>query len=352
MHKRLFIPGPSEVGPDLLEAMATPQIGHRSKEFSALYDRLQTKLRRCLKTDAHVYLSTSSATGVMEGAIRNCVFENVLHLTCGAFSERWHGISQANGKRADKLSVEWGKPNFPETVEAALKKKKYDAVAFAHSETSTGVLNPLHDIVRVVREYPETLILVDAVTSMAVVDLPFDELGVDVLLAGTQKGFGLPSGLTVFAVSDRAMKRAEVVPDRGYYFDFLEFEKYHQRSQTPTTACIPQFFALDRRLDGILELGLDAWYGRHLEMAERCRTWARDRFELFPEPGYESVSLTAVRNRRKISVAGLNAFLAERGMTLSNGYGKLKEETFRIGHMGDNSLADLETLLAAIDEFL
>jgi predicted phosphoserine aminotransferase len=351
-HKKLFIPGPSEVGPEILHTLATPQIGHRSKDFQELYARVLPKLKMLLRTSAHVYLSTSSATGVMEGAIRNLVRERVLHLTCGAFSERWKEISELNGKRVDALAVEWGKPNLPDALEDALRRQPCDAVAVVHNETSTGVMNPLREIAAVVRRFPDTLLIVDAVSSMAVVDLPFDELGVDLMLAGTQKGFGLPAGLTVFAVSERALKRVPEVRHRGYYFDILEFEKYHQRNQTPATPCIPLLYGLDRRLDKILVMGLEEWHARHLRMAQRCRAWARERFELFPEPGYESVSLTAIRNTRKISIADLNARLAERGMTLSNGYGKLKEQTFRIGHMGDVDIADLDRLLDAIDEFL
>ena len=350
--KKLFIPGPTEVSAELLQTLARPQIGHRSKEFQELYACIHSKLRKLLQTSAHVYLSTSSATGVMEGGVRNLVGGKILHQTCGAFSERWHQISIANGKSAEAVSVEWGKPNSPELLERTLKKRSFDAMAVVHSETSTGVTNPLREISEVMRQFPDTLFLVDAVTSLAVVDIPFDELGIDLLLAGTQKGLGLPSGMTVLAVSEKAMERASRVASRGYYFDFLEFEKYHRRSQTPTTACVPVLFGLERRLEQMFEMGLQRWFAERLELAERCRGWARDRFALFPESGYESVSLTSVRNTRQISVAGLNDWLAQKGMTLSNGYGKLKETTFRIGHMGDITMEDLGELLAAIDEFL
>jgi predicted phosphoserine aminotransferase len=352
MAKKLFIPGPTEVGPRILQALATPQIGHRSGDFQDLYARVVGRLREFLRTRQHIYLATCSATGLMEGSLRNLVGKRCLNLTCGAFSERWHQIALANGKEADAVAVEWGEPNLPETVEAALATGKYDVVTVTHSETSTGVMNPLREIAAVVKTHPGVLVAVDAVTSMAVVDIPIDDLGLDVVFAGTQKGFGLPAGLTVFTVSERAMERARQVPHRGNYFDFLDYEKYHQRNQTPATPAIPLLFALDQRLLDIEAAGREKWFARQLEMAERTRRWAREYFAILPRSGYESVSLTAVKNTRGISVDALNKELGKRGMTLSNGYGKLKEKGFRIGHMGDITLDDLETLLGAIEEIL
>ena len=352
MAKKLFIPGPSEVGPKMLGVLATPQIGHRSGEFEELYARVMGRLRDFLATGNHAYLATCSATGVMEGAIRNLVKKRCLNLTCGAFSERWHQMTQANGKAADAQAVEWGEPNSPGALDEALSSGDYDVVTLVHNETSTGIMNPLAEIAGVVRKHPDVLLAVDAVSSMAVVDIDIDQLGLDVVLAGLQKGFGLPSGLTVFVVSERALQRAREVPDRGYYFDFLEFEKYHQRQQTPSTPPMPQVYALDRRLEEILTLGREEWFARHLQMAELTRAWARRHFDLFPRKGYESVSLTAVRNTPGIRVADLQAELGRRGFAISNGYGKLKEKTFRIGHMGDIESADLEVLFKTIEEIL
>jgi len=352
MPKKLFIPGPSEVGPEILRVLATPQIGHRSGEFQDLYARVSGRLREFLRTQEHLYLATCSATGVMEGAVRNLVRKRCLNLACGAFSERWHDITRANGHEADKLSVEWGEPNLPQGLDEALATGKYDTVTLVHNETSTGVMNPLRDIAEVVRKYPDVFLAVDTVSSMAVVDLPIDELRLDVVLAGTQKGFGLPAGLTVLTVSERAMERAKTIPNRGYYCDFVDFEKYHQRNQTPATPPIPLLFALDRRLEQILTMGPREWFARHTGMAERARQWAAKHFEVFPRKGFESVSLTTIRNTRGISVDALNKELGKRGMAISNGYGKLKEKTFRIGHMGDIDLRDLDVLLNHIEEIL
>jgi predicted phosphoserine aminotransferase len=352
MAKKLFIPGPTEVGPRILQALATPQIGHRSGDFQELYARVHSRTVEFLRTKQHVYFGTCSATGLMEGAVRNLVEKRCLNLTCGAFSERWHQITLANGKQADAISVEWGDPNTPASVDAALSAGKYDLVTVVHNETSTGVMNPLAEIAAVVKKHPGVLLAVDAVTSMAVVDIPIDELGLDVVFAGSQKGFGLPAGLTVFTVSDAAMERAKSIPHRGYYFDFIDYEKYHLRNQTPATPAIPLLYALDLRLADIASSGRERWFARHLEMAERTRRWGREYFGLLAKPGYESVSLTTIKNTRSISVDLLNKELGKRGMAISNGYGKLKEKAFRIGHMGDIGIDDLDVLLRSIEEIL
>ena len=352
MAKKLFIPGPTEVGPEVLKALSTPQIGHRGKDFEELYSRVSGKLCAFLGTKHAVYLLTSSATGAMEGAVRNLSRKRVLNLTCGAFSERWHEITVANGLAADTIAVEWGEPNLPDPLDKALATGKYDLVTLVHNETSTGVMNPLAEIASVVKRYPDVLLAVDTVTSMAVVDIPIDQLGLDVVLAGSQKGFGLPAGLTVCAVSERALERAKTIPCRGYYFDFLDIDEYHRKNQTPATPAIPLLFALDKRLDLIAAMGRDRWFSRQLEMAERTRRWAGRFFACFARAGYESVSLTAVKNTRGANIEVLSKELARRGIAFSNGYGKLKEKTFRISHMGDLTLEDLEVLLGHIEEIL
>ncbi len=353
MHKKLFIPGPTEVREDILDVMKTPMIGHRSKEFSELYDSVIPKVKKVLYTENKVFLSTSSATGLMEGAIRNCVKERALNLVCGAFSKRWHQITKANGKEADVVEVEWGKAILPEMVRDALKTGKYDAVTFVHNETSTGVMNPIYEIAEVMKEFPDVSFLVDAVSSMVGVKIEVDRLGIDVCLAGVQKAFALPPGLALCSVSETALKKAESIPNRGYYFDFLTFLKYDQdKHQTPTTPIISIIFALDKQLDRFFDEGLENRFARHLEMANYVRDWTRQYFAFFPDEKYLSNTLTAIKNTRGISVADLNKELGKRGAMISNGYGKLKEQSFRIAHMGDLTLDDMKWLLSQINEIL
>lgn len=353
MHKKLFIPGPTEVRPEILKEMARPMIGHRMKEFSALLMEVTAKVQKLLYTKNHVFMSTSSSTGMMEGAVRNCVAKRCLNCICGAFSQRWHEITLANGKEADPLEVEWGLANLPEAIDEKLKTGKYDAITVVHNESSTGVMNPLYEIAEVMKKYPDVIFMVDAVSSMAGVKIEVDKLGIDVILAGVQKCFALPPGLTVVAVSEKALKKAEQVKNRGYYFDFLTFKRYlDERQQTPATPSISHLYALNKQMDDIFAEGLENRFARHKAMADYVREWARENFALFAQPGYESNTLTAIRNTRGISVAALNEELGRRGAAISNGYGKLKEKTFRIAHMGDIQLSDIKELLSQIDEII
>ncbi len=351
-HKRLFIPGPTEVRHENLAALARPQVGHRSPEFSELYTRVVPKLKQLLFTEGRVFLFTSSSTGVWEAAVRNCVRQRVLCCMQGAFSDRWHTVAESNGKQADKLQVEWGKAITAEMVDRALSSGDYDAIAVVHNETSTGVMNHLDEIAAVVRKHGDVMLMVDAVSSMAAAKIPVDEWGIDVCLAGLQKAFSLPAGLAVASVSDRALERARSVEHRGYYFDFLEMLKYDERGQTPSTPAIPQINALDAQLDDILAEGIEARFARHAALARITQQWARRHFALFAEEGYESPTLTCVENTRGISVAELNRELGQQWAMISNGYGKLKEQTFRIGHMGDTQEWEIRGLLATIERIL
>ncbi len=353
-HKKLFVPGPTEVREEILKAQAKWMIGHRSKEFGDLNQRCVEKTQQILKTKNYVFWWTASGTGLMEGAIRNVVQKKVLHCINGAFSDRWFKISQACGKEPEPLRVEWGRTIKPEMVDQALSRDSYEAITFTQNETSTGVRTPLEEIVPLVRsKYPDVLILVDAVSSLMGDWFDIDALGLDVVVASSQKCVALPPGLAVAIVSARAMEKCRKVPDRGYYFDYdAMLKRYEKDHQTPTTPAISLFWALEAQLDAILAEGMQNRYRRHLEMAQFTREWAKKYFALFPEPGYESVTLTTVTNTRSISVKDLNSALGERGMQISNGYGDLKEKTFRIAHMGDLTMQDMQEVTRAIVEIL
>lgn len=349
---RLFIPGPVEVEPEIMAELSNRMIGHRAPEFAELAGPVHRQLQQFLHTSDPVMLATSSATGVMEAAVRNCVRDRVLCCVNGAFSSRWYKLCLQNGLDATPLEFDWGTAVKPEAVAKALAEGDFDAVTVVHNETSTGVMSPLQKIAEVVNQEDDVLLFVDAVTSMGAVPIEASDWGIDVVLAGTQKALALPPGLTVVAVSGRALARAEKQETRGGYMDFVEMAKKYEKDQTPTTPVIPLIYALRKRLAGILEDPV-RWYANHQERADLTRNWARERFELFAEKGYESVSVTSIRNTRGTSIADLNGFLREKhGMILSNGYGDLKEKTFRIGHMGANDLAAHQQLLDAIDEFL
>lgn len=351
-HKRLFIPGPTEVRIENLAALARPQIGHRSAEFKALYASVIPKLRKLLGTDGKVFLFTSSSTGVWEAAIRNCVRERVLCCMQGAFSDRWLKVAESNGKQALPLKVEWGQAITAEMIDTELAKGGYDAITVVHNETSTGVMNRLDEIAAVMKKYPDVSFLVDAVSSMAGSKIDVDALGIDVCLAGLQKAFALPAGLAVASVSERALEKAATIEHRGYYFDLIEIAKYDSKGMTPSTPAIPQIQALDAQLDDFFVEGLDARFARHAFLADIVRSWARRNFALFAAEGYESPTITCIENTRGVSVAGLNEELAGQWAMISNGYGVLKEKTFRIAHMGDTQEWEIRGLLATIDRIL
>jgi predicted phosphoserine aminotransferase len=349
----LFIPGPTDVAPEILAAQTHRMIGHRSRACSDLFARIQPRLQQVFQTGHRVLITASSGSGLQEAALRNTVAHRALVCVGGAFAERWFEIAVANGLAADRLDVPWGQPHDARQVAEAVGRDAYDAVAVVHNESSTGVENPVAEIAAAVRRVsPDTLLLVDAVSSAGGVDLRPDEWGLDVLLTSSQKCLALPPGLAFAAVSDRALERAAGIPRRGWYFDFVLLDRYLKQNNTPATPAISLLFALDAQLGRILAEGLPARFARHERMAAMTQAWALDRFGLLAPQGFRSRTVTAVRNTRRVDVAALNEHLVAHDMAIAGGYGALRETTFRIGHMGEIQPEDVERLLTAIDEYL
>ena len=353
MYKKLFIPGPTHVRDEILQAQAAPMLGHRSQEYADLQAEVTPKLQQMLYTQQRVYLYACSSTGMMEGSVRQASTKRILNTVCGAFSKRWHQLTAANGIPCDKIEVEMGQAITPEMVDEALSQGDYDAITIVLNETSTGLMNPVKETAALVRaKYPDVLILVDAVSGMAGVKIEFDAWGLDVCLAGVQKCFALPPGLTVCAVSDRARERALQVPNRGYYFSYEQMDKRYEKHQTPATPAISLIQALNGQMDDILAEGLENHWKRHHEMAAFVQDWARRYFALYSNEKYLSPTVTNIENTRGISVADLNKELGKRGAMISNGYGDLKEKCFRIAHMGDLTVYDLKWLTGQIEDIL
>ena len=357
-HLKLHIPGPVEVSEKTFNAFSTPMIGHRSQEFKDLYGSIQPQLQELFQTKRLVYLSTSSAWGVMEGAIRNLVQKKVLNCMCGAFSDKWLDVSKRCGKEAEGLSVDWGSPILPEMIDEKLSTGEFDALTLVHNETSTGVMNPLTDIASLKTKYPDVMFIVDTVSSFSVVDIPFDQLGIDVLLTGTQKAFALPPGLGLFTVSQAALDRSAQVEDRGYYFDFHEFQKNAEKDMTPSTPSIGHIYALKSKLEDIFEEGIQKRFDRHARLAQMTRDWAaKNEFTLFPEKGYEAQSLTCINNGAKpggriIDAAKLLQLAREQGIVIDGGYGKIKGSTFRLSNLGDETEETMKQLYSVLDDCL
>ncbi|MGH2537747.1 MAG: pyridoxal-phosphate-dependent aminotransferase family protein [Candidatus Promineifilaceae bacterium] len=355
-HIRLFIPGPTEVRPEILQAQTEWMIGHRMPECAELFGRIQAKIRQVYFTDSRVYINASSGTGLQEAAVRNCVGRKALNCVNGAFADRWRQVTEANGKANEVLEVAWGRPVLPDQVAERLAGGDFDAVTVVHNETSTGVTSPIKEIAAAIRALPsgeDIMILVDSVSGLSGARLETDAWDLDAVLTSSQKAFALPAGLSFCAVSDRALAKAKTVPNRGYYFDFVELEKYLVKDQTPATPAISLLYALDRQLDDMLAEGMEARFARHLAMRDATLAWAAGRgFDPFALAGYESSTLTCLDNSRGLDIPALNKHLRSCGMIISNGYGPLKGKNFRIAHMGDTQPADMQQLLEAIDDFL
>lgn len=351
---KLFIPGPVDISPETYAAMAEPMIGHRGKDFEELYADIQPALKQIAGTERNVYLSTSSAWGVMEAAIRNLVQTKVLNLCCGAFSDKWYGVAQSCGKNAEKIQVEWGEAIDPEVVRAKLAEGGFDTVTLVHNETSTGVMNPLKEIAAVVKSFPGVLLVVDTVSSFSAVPTPMDEYGIDVLLAGVQKALALPPGLAIFGVSEAALERAKTTEGRGYYFDFLEFAKADQENNTPSTPTIALLYALREKVQSIVAEGLENRYARHAKLHTMVQAWAEKHgFKNFAQQGHESQTLICIENNKNIDVSAfVKAVRAKHNILINGGYGKIKGTTFRLSNMGNETEETILELLNALDDVI
>jgi predicted phosphoserine aminotransferase len=331
-------------------------VGHRMPECADLFASIQGKIRQVFFTNNRVFINAASGTALQEAAVRNCTDKKVLNCVNGAFADRWREVTEANGKTNEILNVEWGHPILPGQVVDRLSAGGFDAVTIVHNETSTGVTSPIKEIAQAIRQLPdgqEIMILIDSVSGLSGARLETDAWDLDVVLTSSQKAFALPAGLSFCAVSDRAMAKAATVANRGYYTDFLDLEKYLLRNQTPATPAVSLMYALDQQLDDMLAEGMDNRFARHLAMRDRTIAWAKEHgFERFAVEGYESPTVTCVNNNLNIDISAMNKHLRQNDMIISNGYGSLKGKAFRIAHMGDIQLQDLEELFATIDAFL
>lgn len=354
MGKKLFIPGPIDVRKEVLEKMSTPMIGHRGGDASTLQKSISEKLQKLFYTDSTILLSTSSGTGLMEGSIRCSTLKKAAIFSSGAFGDRWYKMAIANNVPADLFKVEDGKAIDIEMVEKVLSTGEYDVITITHNETSTGVRNPIEEIGDIIKKYDDIIYCVDAVSSAGGIKIEVDKIGIDICVTSVQKALGLPPGMSICTFSQRAIERAKQISHRGIYFDLLAMYEYILKKdyQYPSTPSLSHMFALDFQLDEILKEGLDNRFKRHEDMANLVRDWSRKHFEIFTDENYLSNTLTVIKNTKGINVSNLNKKLQERGYQIANGYGDLKEKTFRISHMGDYILDDINELLDNIEDIL
>lgn len=349
MSRKLFTVGPVNVEPEVLQAMTKPMITHRSKEYKQLHGDILEKMYKALDTDMEILMVGGSASVFLEGAVRNVVKKDVLGITNGSFGNRWIEISKLNGKNVREVKVPWGKAIRPEHM--AGKAKDVEAVHFVSNESSTGVLSNTTELADEIRRQSDALIMVDGVTSVAGMDLDLKRADVDALIFGTQKALALPPGLAIMAVSPRMYEKAKKVEDRGFYTDLIKLKKNNDENYALTTPPVSLMYALDFQMDRILKEGMPARYRRHEEMGGLVRKWAEKIGGTFPEKGYESNTIGVIR-RNGLDFDDFHKRLKSKGYEISNGYGDVKEETFRIGHMGDITPARVKELIAVMDEIL
>lgn len=348
---RFFVPGPVYVLEEVRREMTRPIVAHRSPEFRATWSRIAELLPAIFRTRRDATVATSSSTMLMEAALVSLTERDVLHLTCGAFSERWLAVGRSVGRAADHLAAPWGEMNSPDLLRAALRRKRYEAVTITHNETSTGVVNPLAEIARVVREESDALVLVDAVSSLAGIPVETDAWGLDFVFAGVQKGIAAPPGLVVLTLSERAERRARGIACRGFYLDLVRYLDKHREGGPITTPAVSLCWALEKQLERITAEGLEARWARHADLAALAATWAeRSGIEFASAAAGRSPTVSCLRTPTGRAAPELVRAVAARGFTLGGGYAAWKPSTFRIGHMGEVRTSDLEALLSVLDE--
>lgn len=351
---RFFLPGPTDVYPEVLAAMQRPMIGHRSGAMEDLLNGMAPKLGAVCRTSRPVLIGTTAATGFMEMAVRNGVRRRALSLVNGAFSERFANLVTAAGKECVRLDVPPGSAVEPDLLRDALRRTPVDAVTMVHSETSTGVLQDVEALAAVVREFDDVFVLVDAVTSLAGSPVEPERWGLDFTFTGSQKALALPPGLALGVASERMVDRAKSLPDRGLYFDLPSFEKAQSKGQPTVTPAISLLFALQVQLERIeREGGVEARWRRHDAMRRCVETWAAARhIDFLAREDRRSWTVSCLKlPEGRVSKTIVGALKAE-GWTIGSGYGALKDSTIRIGHMGDHTVAELDQLLPLIDRAL
>jgi aspartate aminotransferase-like enzyme len=353
-----FLPGPTEVRQEILAAMMQPMIAHRGSAFEQLFERLQCGLRPLLMTERPVYINSSSATGMMESAIRCAPAGRILSLVNGAFSERFAHIASTCARDVDRYEVGWGQIHTIPQLDERLSMRKYTAITVVHSETSTGALNDIRAISDCAHRHG-AVCLVDSVSGFAGAELRFDEWKLDYVLTGSQKALALPPGLSFAVASPSFVDQANAASARGVYFDLVELDAYARRNQTPSTPALSLFYALEFQLKSIAAEGIEARWARHKAMAVRTQEWLAKtadetgkRIVNIAPLGSQSPTVSTIKLPTDLPAETFTAAVAKRGIVVGSGYGKLKGSTFRIGHMGDHTIETLERCLSACSSVL
>ena len=338
--QNLRIPGPTTVPPEILEEMSRPMINHRGPEFAAILRRVTARLQYFFQTTAPVLTYPASGTGGQEAAIANLFSPNdhVVVITIGAFGNRLAKIAQAYGLQVTRIEFPWGQAADPSVVQERLKAlPPYRGVLMTHNETSTGVMNDVETLTKVVHQVnPDTLIAVDAVSSLGCVPLEMDLWDIDVVFTGSQKGWMTPPGLMMIAPGPRALEANKTARLPRFYFDWESARKKLELGQHPTTPPVSLFFALDLALEEMLAEGRSAIFERHQRIGDYVRWRAKDMgLKLLADHAYASNTVTAILAPEGINTKTLLKTLREEDhIVLGGGQEQLDGKAFRVGHLG------------------
>ena len=345
---KFFVPGPTDVRPDVLAAMTQPMIAHRGPEFEALFARIQEGLRAVFRTQRPVYVSSSSATGLMEAAVRCAPEGKILALVNGGFSERFAKIADMCGRDCDRYEVPAGSAHKPDVLRDKLSGGGYSAVTVVHSETSTGALNDVRAISDTAHDHG-ALCLIDSVSGLGGAALEFDEWNCDYVLTGSQKALALPPGLAFAAASPDFIANVGKARGRGVYFDLGEFDEFAAKNQTPNTPAVSLLFAADAQLKSIVAEGMESRWARHAAMRDEVVAWAEssEGLSVVARAGERSPTVSAILLPSGVKPQTFITDVRRRGYTVGAGYGVLRDTTFRIGHMGDHTLETVRACLEA-----
>jgi len=352
----LFTPGPTPVPPQVLAALAEPVLHHRAPDFRVVYERVLGRLREVHRTQSDVLLFTCSGTGAFESAIVNLCSpgDRVLAVSSGNFGERWATMARTFGCEVEELRLEWGATPAPYDLARKLDAIEPVSLVFlVHSETSTGVVADVQALAAVAKE-AGALVVVDAVSSLGAVPLDTDDWGLDVVVSGSQKALMTPPGLATVAVSEAAWERVARATLPRFYLDWARTRKAQQKLDSAFTPAVSLVVALDVALGLLLEDGLDAAFERHARLGRACRAGVKAMgLELFSPDEDRAAVVTAARMPNGIESSKLTLALRDRhGITIAGGQGPLKNEIFRIGHIGWFDEFDVATALSAVEVVL
>ena len=352
----LRIPGPTPCRDEVLEAVARPMMNYRGPEMAALVEGLigkHGKLQRFLETEHDVILLTASGTGGLEAVIQNTLSpgDRVVGVDAGVFGKRFVSVARAFGASVRTIDVEWGRALEPDTLKNVLREERAcRAVLLTHNETSTAIRHPIEELSKVVHRESDALLCVDGVSSLGAMPLPMDTLGIDIVISGSQKAWGVPPGMAILCLSPKAWDACEKAKMPRFYFDLNRYRDAQNRGSFPFTPSLPIVFGLDLALDFMLQETAEGVFARHARIAARARESVRGMgLELFADEDHPSPTVTAIRVPDAIDEPALVELLKTKHDTIyARGQEKLRGTIVRLGHLGWVQEPEIDDALDAL----